>query len=137
MTDNAKQLGIRISERFGSKATKKINRALFLSCNEVINEAVKSIVSGNKSGTTYQKYQPRREHISSAAGEAPASDTGFLVSQITQEVSNKVGKVISSAPYSAALEFGTTTMAARPFLQPSLRKSQNKIRKIFMREGLL
>tara|TARA_A100001388_G_scaffold26385_1_gene17025 strand:- start:515 stop:928 length:414 start_codon:yes stop_codon:yes gene_type:complete len=137
MTDNAKQVGIRIVERFGSKATKKINRALFLACNEVRNEAVKSIVSGNKSGITYQKYQPRREHIASSAGEAPASDTGFLVSQITQEVSNKVGKVISSAPYSAALEFGTTTMAARPFLQPALRKSQNKIRKIFMREGLL
>ena len=86
---------------------------------------------------TYQKYQQRREHIASAAGEAPASDTGFLVSQITQEVSNKVGKVISSAPYSAALEFGTTTMAARPFLQPALKKSQNKIKKIFIREGLL
>ena len=79
MTDNAKQVGVRIVERFGSKATKKINRALFLACNEVRNEAVKSIVSGNKSGITYQKYQPRREHIASSAGEAPASDTGFLV----------------------------------------------------------
>ena len=45
-------------------------------------EAVKSIQSGAKSGIVYQKYNPRRQHRASAPGQAPASDTGNLVSKI-------------------------------------------------------
>ena len=45
-------------------------------------EAIKSIQTGPKSGRIYEKYNPRRTHKSSAPGQAPASDTGNLVSQI-------------------------------------------------------
>jgi hypothetical protein len=45
-------------------------------------EAIKSIQTGSKSGVMYQMYNPRREHRASAPGQAPASDTGNLVSKI-------------------------------------------------------
>ena len=45
-------------------------------------EAIKSIQTGAKSGVMYQMYNPRREHRASAPGQAPASDTGNLVSKI-------------------------------------------------------
>jgi hypothetical protein len=45
-------------------------------------EAIKSIQSGSKTGRTYKRYNPTRTHRASAPGEAPASDTGNLVSNI-------------------------------------------------------
>lgn len=106
----------------------------------VMNTAKKSIMSGG-SGIEYSKYQPKRTHRASAAGQPPANDTGFLVSQITMKVkSNRDGSVegsiISAAPYSKALEFGTTTMQARPFMHPALKKNERKIKALFQK-GIL
>ena len=47
-----------------------------------------------------------------------------------------VGQVISSAPYSQALEFGTTTMTERPFMQPALQKNKSKIKALF-KKGII
>jgi hypothetical protein len=52
-------------------------------------EAIKSIQSGAKSGVMYQMYNPRREHRASAPGQAPASDTGNLVSKIIVKQKSK------------------------------------------------
>ena len=92
----------------------------------VQNDAKKSILAGG-TGRTYEKYEPRRTHIASAPNQPPASDTGFLASNITMDVDVKsngtvVGQIISSAPYSKHLEFGTTNMTERPFMQPALEK---------------
>ena len=106
----------------------------------VQNTAKKSILEGG-TGKTYEKYNPRRTHTASAPNQSPASDTGFLASQITMDVDVKtngtvVGQVISAAPYSAALEFGTTQMTERPFMQPALEKNRRKIEQLF-RKGIL
>ena len=71
----------------------------------------------------------------SAPGEPPATDTGFLVSQIFAKVdADKLGgQVESRAPYSRFLEFGTVNMEARPFLFPALEMSKPRIRAIFGR----
>ena len=53
------------------------------------NTAIENISRGAKSGETYEKYNPRRTHKASAPGEAPASDTGNLVSQIRVKAENK------------------------------------------------
>ena len=91
-------------------------------------EAIKSIQTGPKSGRTYEKYNPRRTHKSSAPGQAPASDTGNLVSQIRVREENKdLVKVESNALYSSFLEFGTSKMLARPFLFPATERSRPKI----------
>ena len=91
-------------------------------------EAIKSIQSGGKSGVMYQKYNPRREHRASAPGQAPASDTGNLVSKIiVRQKSRDVTSVQSNANYSAFLEYGTSKMQPRPFMLPAFEKSKKPI----------
>jgi len=91
-------------------------------------EAIKSIQTGAKSGVMYQMYNPRREHRASAPGQAPASDTGNLVSKITvKQKSLNVVHVESNADYSAYLEYGTSKMEARPFMFPAFERSKKPI----------
>jgi HK97 gp10 family phage protein len=107
----------------------------------VRNTAIESITAGG-TGKTYQKYNPRRTHTASAANRPPASDTGFLVSQISTSVKPRadgsvVGQIISAAPYSKPLEFGTVNMQPRPFMQPALNRNARKIKQIFKEEGII
>lgn len=106
----------------------------------VQNTAKQSIMKGG-TGRIYEKYEPRRSHRASAPNQPPASDTGFLVSNITMDVDVKadgsvVGQIISSAPYSKHLEYGTTNMTERPFMQPALQKNKRKIQAMF-KKGIL
>lgn len=100
--------------------------------NLVRNTAVNSINQGAKSGVTYEKYNPRRTHKASAAGEPPATDTGFLVSNIFLNVdTDGLGASVESrADYSSFLEFGTSKMGARPFMQPALEENKPRIRRL-------
>lgn len=102
--------------------------------NLVRNTAVQSINQGAKSGVNYDLYNPRRTHRASAAGQAPATDTGFLVNNIviSTDIADKglSVNVESRADYSQALEFGTSKMAARPFMQPALEENKPKISRL-------
>ena len=91
-------------------------------------EAIKSIQTGAKSGIVYEKYNPRRTHRASAPGQAPASDTGNLVSKImVQQKDKNHVEVQSNADYSAFLEYGTSKMEPRPFMLPAFEKSKKPI----------
>lgn len=108
-------------------------------CDIVRNEAINGIQGQPKSGRTYTRRSVT--HQASAPGEYPATDLGGLVQGITTEVDRQmdgsvVGKIISSAPYSKALEYGTRNMEARPFMAPSLAKSRRRINNIF-KEGIV
>jgi HK97 gp10 family phage protein len=100
--------------------------------NLVRNTAVQSINQGTKSGVIYEKYNPRRTHKASAAGQPPATDTGFLVQNIVVDIdANGLGASVESrADYSSFLEFGTSKMGARPFMQPALEVNKPKIRRL-------
>ena len=102
--------------------------------NLVRNTAVESISQGAKSGVTYTLYNPRRTHRASAAGEPPATDTGFLVNNIivSMDIADKglSANVESRADYSQFLEFGTSKMSARPFMQPALEENKSRIRRL-------
>ena len=56
---------------------------------------------------------------------------------------NVVGKITAFASdgsggnYAKHLEFGTTNMGERPFMQPALNKNARKIERIFKRQGLI
>jgi HK97 gp10 family phage protein len=133
---NSKNLQKKLDKKLNIDAKKITLRLITRGTSLVRNTAVESILSGNKSGATRTLYNPRRTHTASAQGEAPANDTGFLASQISTDVKTHqngevVGRIISSAPYSKALEFGTTKMMARPFMQPALEKNRRKIRAMF------
>ena len=104
----------------------------------VESTAKKSIAAGG-TGKLYKRGDI--SHRASAPNNPPATDTGFLVSQITMDVDVKangsvVGQIISSAPYSKALEFGTVNMQPRPFMQPALMKNKRKIQAMF-KKGIL
>lgn len=132
---NSKRLQQKLDKKL-KDAEKNTVRIITRGTSLVRNTAVDSILRGNKSGVTRTLYNPRRTHTASAQGEAPANDTGFLASQITTNVKTRlngevVGQIISSAPYSKALEFGTTNMMPRPYMQPALEKNKRKIRRLF------
>ena len=139
MFKNDRQFLVRMKKRLGTNAQAKVKRSMGKSANLVRNEAVQSIIQNARTGPVVTR-RGIRMNIS-AAGDPPASDTGFLASQISSEVKTRgsevIGIVTSAAPYSAPLEFGTTNMAERPFLQPALRKSKDKIEAIFKREGII
>lgn len=70
----------------------------------------------------------------SAPGDPPGKRTGTLGRSITHEVEKKpdrvVGRVGTNIIYAIPLEFGTSTMLARPFMRPGLEKNKTKIAKI-------
>ena len=112
--------------------TTDMRRLVGRAANLVRNTAVISINQGAKSGGIYEKYNPRRTHRASAAGEPPATDTGYLVSNIFTNIdTDGLGASVESrAAYSSFLEFGTSKMAARPFLQPALEENKPRIRRL-------
>lgn len=67
----------------------------------------------------------------SAPGEAPAVVTGTLRASITHrqedEEGEAVGIVGTNVAYAKPLEFGTSRMAARPFMYPALEKNRANI----------
>lgn len=117
-------------------SVKQVKKAVYKATTLVQGFAQENINRGAKSGN------PRPQGgTASAAGEFPATDTGFLVSNITTNVKTErgqvIGQIISAAPYSKHLEYGTSNMAARPFMQPSLKMNRKKINKIFKKEGII
>lgn len=97
-----------------------IRKALYEAGELVRQEAVDSIREGAILGPG---------HIPSAPGEAPNADTTNLDKSIDVRVNRQNTSVYveSKAEYSAALEFGTSKMAARPFMRPALLKHRNRI----------
>jgi len=125
-----------------TKALEKVKEDLEKDMKEILlgggqlirGEAVRSIQQGSKSGKTYKRYNPTRTHKASAPGEAPASDTGFLVSNIRVKDQKDLVQVRSEASYSKFLEYGTSKMLARPFLFPAMEKSKPKIAQVILQK---
>jgi len=112
------------------ESTREVKKAIAQSAFLVEMTAKKAIAHGKKSGKVYK----RRGifHRASAAGEAPATDTGRLISTIThQALLDGLEMIVGTAlKYGAYLEFGTHRIAARPWLAPSLRQNSRKIVKL-------
>ena len=93
--------------------------------------AVAGMATGGN-GLTYEKYSPRRTHRASAPGAYPATDTGRLASSVRMvfpTASSMSGEVGTAVKYGAWLEFGTTGMAARPWLLPSFVRAKVGVEK--------
>lgn len=103
---------------------KAIAQKLYAAGQLIELEAERSITSGSISG---------KNHVPSRPGEPPNADTRFLDSNIETEivsVSPPTVHVTSKAPYSAALEFGTSRMIERPFMRPATKKYRSKVREM-------
>jgi len=96
---------------------------------------VDSIQRDPKTGRVYGNHQ------ASAPGQPPATDKGQLVRSITMSVEGTEGEVVgvirASAPYAAMLEFGTSNIAPRPYMQPGLESQRRKIEEMFRKGGLI
>lgn len=107
--------------RMAKQTAREVTRALYLVGQQVELEAERSITAGSVSG---------KFHVPSLPGEPPNRQTGTLDSNIETTVvaqNPPTVHVTSHAPYSAFLEFGTSRMAARPFLSPAVKKFRGKI----------
>ena len=146
---NPENFSKKIDEILKKRISGKVNktkRAMQMSVMTVRDTVILGLMSGG-SGRTYNKSNPKRTHVASRPGDYPATDTGFLVSQISTNVivqgETVIGQIISAAPYSKHLEFGTRRMlnanpgGKRPFMQPSLERNKTKVKEIFQREGVL
>ena len=128
---NLKAFQNKLKKRIVENPEKELLHLVQRSTSLVKETVLDSLRSGG-TGITYQKYNPRRQHTASAQGEPPASDTGFLVGSISSNVKKRgtsvVGQIIASASYAPHLEFGTSTIRPRPFMQPALESNKSKIR---------
>lgn len=89
-------------------------------------EAHNSITRGAVSGAG---------HVPSAPGQPPNEDTGFLRGAIINEPTGPLtAEVGALAPYSAALEFGSSRVAARPFMRPARDKMRPQIEERMARQ---
>jgi HK97 gp10 family phage protein len=98
-----------------------ITAALYNAGQEIELEAERSITQGSVSG---------KNHVASLPGQPPNADTRFLDTNIeTRIVSSRPPKVVveSLAPYSAALEYGTSRMQERPFMRPAVAKKRKRV----------
>lgn len=76
--------------------------------------------------------------VSGDAKMIVAVDTGALRSslheEITEDANSVTGSVGTNLEYAPPVEFGTSKMAAQPFLQPALQKNKKPATKIVMTE---
>ena len=74
------------------------------------------------------RYGPRREVVAAGPGEAPNSDTGYLVNMTgTQSERVNQAEAFSSASYADDLEFGTHKMAPRPAMGPAFDQTKAQV----------
>lgn len=105
--------------RLQPAAVRAVGMALFEGAEIIKAEAQVSITTGAVSG---------KNHVPSAPGEPPNEDTGDLRRGIISTQPTPLRALVSSnTPYSAPLEFGTSKMAARPFMGPAARKMKDEV----------
>jgi HK97 gp10 family phage protein len=115
----SKEFSRKLARVAGKGKEAEIGRALFVGGEAIQVEAQISITAGAVSG---------RGHVPSRPGEPPNADTHLLADNIetTQEHPLRV-EVSSNAPYAAALEFGTSKMAERPYMRPAVAKTRKEV----------
>lgn len=97
----------------------------------VRNEAVRSLQEHRSQGPTEIRYSPRREVQPSLPGNPPNTDRGELASSVHIRIDEDGmgANVDARAKHAIPLEFGTTKMAARPFLFPAFEMNRQRIQK--------
>lgn len=91
----------------------------------VAAEAHVLITTGSASGTKTKKHM----HEPSRPGEPPNNFSGRLARGIeVYQPEPLKAQVVSTMPYSRPLEFGSSKMAARPFMEPAKQMTRAEVR---------
>ncbi len=107
-----------------SEGKKTVGQLLLEGATMTHKIAVDMIRQGGRSGRLYGRWGGKKMHQASAPGEAPSSDTGVLLQNLTLEKDSE-GYTVGSrkgAPWGFWLQFGTARMAARPWLDVAFNK---------------
>lgn len=123
-------------ESLKSKAEAETARAVRATAQAIRNDAIISVKSHLSAGNVYTRGTVK--HVASKPGSPPNQDRGTLTRNIRVTMNDDLtADVSSNAPYSAALEFGTSNMAARPFMTPAVEgqrvKHKERLQKAIMR----
>lgn len=109
----------RLRKMTGEQMVRGVGKALFAAGEAIQVEAQISITAGSVSG---------KKHVPSAPGQPPNQDTGVLAGNIeVVQAAPLVVEVSSNAPYAAALEFGTSKVAARPYMGPARDAKRDEV----------
>ena len=123
-------------EALKSKAESETARAVRATAQAIRNDAIISVKSHLSAGNVYTRGTVK--HVASKPGSPPNQDRGTLTRNIRVTMNDDLTADISSnAPYSAALEFGTSNIDARPFMTPAVEgqrvKHKERLQKATMR----
>lgn len=116
-------------KRYADRAPLIVDQLLTKAAFHVQNVAITSIQQSPSTGRQYRRGSTF--HTASSPGEAPATDTGNLVRNITVEKKAVMHYDVGSrknAPYGFWLEFGTSKMDARPWLTPAVNQGRKKLK---------
>lgn len=119
----AKKHRDRLKKLSGAQVVKVAGAVVFEGADTIRAHAHRSISAGSVSG---------KGHVASKPGEAPNRDTGILQANLeSRKTGALTAEVVSKAPYAAALEFGTSRVAARPYMRPARDAKKKEIRERF------
>jgi len=108
-------------------AQRLIGDALEAGAASLHSHAVRKIQRNSGSGRVYTRRGV--SHTASAPGEYPNTDTGAMVASMGWRSTSALSSIFyAGVVYAKYLEFGTSRMAARPFMRPTLRALRSEIR---------
>jgi len=103
----------------GPEMVRQVGAVLYAAGDIVAVEAARSITEGAVSG---------KGHVPSEPGQPPNADTHLLDRSIETVQTGPLKVAVSAnAPYAIPLEFGTSKMAARPFMAPALQRKRKEV----------
>lgn len=130
MTIKGQQDVLNNLSKFSNGMKKKLSQQVADTADDVRNNAIKSMTREEKTGIMYTNRGANLgDHQASAAGEAPASDTGNLAGSIHIKEQGLRAYVFTPVEYGLYLEFGTAAIAPRPWLRPALQKAMPEFKK--------
>lgn len=119
---------------YGEKAERNLQKAIEATALTINRDVKNDIQRGAKTGIVYRRRGV--QHRASSPGEAPATDTGTLVSSIYYEQETPFSATVGSRlAYAAYLEFGTLRIEPRPSWLPATERNRDKFNNL-VEEGM-
>ena len=124
MVARRNRIGLTVTTRFDKFKNSTTNRSFKRTALNAKRIAVNSIRNSKRGGKKWRSLK----FVSSKPNNPPANQSGTLARSIFVKTNfrKKSEKLIilgAKTPYAARLEFGDSSIAARPFLQPAIDKA--------------
>ena len=117
---NREKLRLRFKQITSPQATATLQRALRVGGEMIQTAAQISITTGAVSG---------KNHTPSMPGQPPNNDSGVLAGSLETNDTGRLQVTVSvNADYAIPLDFGTSKMAARPFMRPARDKKREAVK---------